>query len=300
MMTIKKNLLCLFCQSEATRLFLSIGKKNYYQCLKCFLIFLYPLPAPVILDSFNKNHYGQKEQIKNYFFRERYWQKTSQRMISDLKKIMTKDKPSLLDVGCHYGLFMTQAKKAGFEVFGIEKEKEAVLFARDKFNLKVIKADFMAVNLERKFDVITLIDVFEHLLNLKRAINQIKKHLKEDSIVFIQCPNIESIMFRITKKKWNWLLPDVHLYQFSIKSLTKIFNENGFQLVFYRTYDDISEFAYNIIDWLGVKKRNIWEKIIWKGLRVFLLLILPLGSFFWSRWGYGGLINVVFIKKTED
>lgn len=292
-----KNPPCLYCQKRNTYLFLSFFPRSYFKCENCQLVFLYPLPSLKEKNFFNKKIYGEKKNLINYLEKEEYWRKRARKILKKISLFVKNgQKPKLLDVGCYSGIFLDEARKWGWEVRGIEQEKEAVKFVIKRFNLPIINKDFLKVDFKEKFDVITLIDVFEHFSNLSLVLKKIKTLLTLDGILFIQCPNIESLMFKITKKNWHWLLPEVHFYHFSLFSLKKILKENGFKIVEFATYDDISEFSYNVIDVLRIKKRNFFEKIIWKGARISSLLFLRF-SFLWSYLNLGGLINVI-AKKT--
>lgn len=285
---------CSFCQGKSVVNFLSYDVFKYYRCLKCDLAFQDPLSIRVNKRLLNKKMYGNKEKISQYFKKERYFRGRAKKFLDQIRKY--KNEGSLLDIGSSYGLFLDEAGRAGFDIFGVELEKEAVKFSQSKFKLNIVHSSFKNFKTKRKFDVITLIDVFEHLPNLRSAIRKVHRLLKDRGILFIQSPNIKSLMFKLTGKKWTWLLPDFHVYHFSKKSLKKILEGNGFRILKVITYDDTSEFAYNLIDVLGVKKNGLISKLVWKSLRIFFLIILQF-SFIWSWLGYGGLINVTAKKN---
>lgn len=303
----KKNPSCPYCQNKTNqgrsiasqtetkkiRLFLKTDNYQYFHCQNCHLIFLFPQPTKKNSLSSNRKMYGKKDKINGYFQKEKYYRQASQRIIDNIKKY--KKDGRFLDVGCFCGLLLEEARKQGFKIYGVEKEKLAAKLAQKRLNINIIDQDFEQYR-NGHFDVITLIDVLEHLPNLRKILIKIRKMLNKNGILYLQSPNIEGLMFRLTKGKWNWLLPPNHLYQFSTKSLKKILRENGFNILSVKTYDDISEFAFNLIDALGIKKRNMLEKIIWKSLRISLLILLQL-SFIWSYFGYGGSINIIAQKK---
>jgi len=256
-----KNPNCFYCQSKKTQVFLNGKAFSYFKCFNCGLVFRFPQSDLKNLAISNKEMYGEKNKAEEYFKREKYYRQVARMILKQIKKYQSQG--NLLDVGCSYGLFLNEARKFGFKVCGIEKEKIAADFAQARFGLKIINQDFEDLK-DGQFDVIVFIDVLEHLPNLRKVLVKVKKNLKRNGVLFIQCPNINSLVYKITKEKWNWLLPKVHLYHFSTKSLRKVLEENGFKTSSVKTYDDISEFAYNLIDILGIKKRSILEKIAWK------------------------------------
>lgn len=299
-MSILKNPPCLYCHQKNTKLFLSVFNKSYFKCLDCQLVFRFSSFLLKETKLLNKLMYGERKKIIDYFKREKYWRKVAKRILNQISLFINQSRrPKILDVGCYCGIFLDEARKLNWLPVGIELEKEAVIFAKKKFNLSIINKDFLKWNSKEKFDVITFIDVFEHFDNLQAILAKTKKFLTANGILFIQCPNIESLVFKLVKDKWNWLLPDVHFYHFSPFSLKKILRENGFEVVSLKTYDDISEFAYNLIDFFGIKKRNFLEKLIWKSLRIIFLALLQV-SLVWSYFGYGGVTNLVARKKFKS
>lgn len=293
-MNYKEKPRCSYCKKEKIDSILKSESFQYFRCRHCGLVFLFPQPDKTYASFLNKKMYGESNKIDEYLRREKYYRQISKKIIEKIKQYQTSGK--FLDVGCFCGLFLDEARKAGFKVYGLEIEKKAADYGRKKLNLNIINKDFEKYK-NGQFDVITFIDVLEHLPDLRKVLLKVKKMLNKNGILFIQCPNIESFVFRLTREKWNWLLPGNHLYQFSTKSLKKILQENGFNVLSAKTYDDISEFAYNLIDMMGIKKRNLGEKIIWRCLRTVFLIILQL-SFVWSYFGYGGVINIMAKKNT--
>lgn len=283
---------CRLCKSEELSTFLSLIDFKLLKCSSCQIVFTDPFPSKTLQKEVNRELYG-RQMVQN-----EYWEKLPQ-LKRRVKKIVTelqkfKKTGKLLDIGCGFGLFLKMAKEVGFKVYGVEMEKETVKAAQEKFGLKNIspksveKIDFP----ERYFDVITLFDILEHLENPEVILKKLKRLLKPDGLLVIQSPNIESIMFKLTKKKWNWLLAPNHLYHFTPKSLTSLLKDSGFKTVSLKTFDDISEFNYNLLDAWNIKKsRGLVYKVLWKVIRESrFLLYLP--SFIYSKLGFGGLIRI--------
>ncbi len=72
------------------------------------------------------------------------------------------ENPKILDLGCGPGLYTERYRKAGYEVTGVDYAKRSIEYAMDRDSLmgrsiKYICADYLSVELEEKFDVITLI-----------------------------------------------------------------------------------------------------------------------------------------------
>ena len=286
---------CRFCQDQGIKIFLPGKKFKLLKCQKCNIVFTSPFLSNEDLTTFNKNRYGQKNNWHEYSSRLPLLLKKTKEIIVEIQKFKKRGK--FLDIGCGFGLLLKAAKEQGFDVLGIEKEAETAKIAKEKFNLRVLTKEFNQVQLpEFSFDVISCFDVLEHIPEPKQFLKNIKKLLKKDGLLVIQSPNIESIMAKITGVQWNWLLLPNHLWHFTPKTLSILLTSNGFKILKLKTLDDLSEFNFNLIDVLGIKKSNFLSKIIWKAIRIGLFGLAPL-SCVWSKLGKGGLIRAYAQKK---
>ena len=94
---------------------------------------------------------------------------------------------ALLDFGCGSGSFMIAASREGFEVVGVEREQSAVQNARDKTGLPVTTlADLQAS--ERRFEMIHLGDVLEHLPDPAGTMRTLQRLLTADGLFFVEGP----------------------------------------------------------------------------------------------------------------
>jgi 2-polyprenyl-3-methyl-5-hydroxy-6-metoxy-1,4-benzoquinol methylase len=137
-------------------------------------------------------YYGEKVKDDDHY----WWDKAHEKMYNDFcDKFIENKKGKLLDVGCGLGYFVKKIKNySDWEVYGYEISKPAVDFAKDKLGLqnifqgKVEDSDFK----EKYFDIITLWDVIEHIPKLAPMLSYLNKVLKDDGVLFIHTPNIQS------------------------------------------------------------------------------------------------------------
>ncbi|TMU55074.1 class I SAM-dependent methyltransferase [Flagellimonas algicola] len=145
----------------------------------------------------------------------------------------------LLDFGAGTGDFLTVAKKSGFEVSGIEPNQKA----RDRAKQKGIELSDSLANLnDRKYGVITLWHVLEHLPNLDGQLVELKELLQEDGLLVVAVPNYRS--FDAKHYKSHWAAYDVprHLWHFSRTSISKLFERHQMEVV--KTYPMIFDSFY--------------------------------------------------------
>ena len=141
----------------------------------------------------------------------------------------------LLDVGCATGIFLHEMQQAGWDVAGIEPDSAAATYARQRFDLQVHTGTLRQAALPwSSFDAITLWDVLEHLHNPWADLSEAHRLLKDDGLLVLRIPNLESLERHLFGPTWlGWDLPR-HLYYFPRQSLVAGLSELGLHVEQFR------------------------------------------------------------------
>ena len=105
---------------------------------------------------------------------------------------------SLLEIGCNAGEFLMVAKKAGWDVNGVDISKKAV--ERAKKNGLKVKAHDVNKKLpfsDGSFDAIIAGEVIEHTFDDLKFLNECQRVLKKNGILIFTTPNLLSLKNRI-------------------------------------------------------------------------------------------------------
>lgn len=152
----------------------------------------------------------------------------------DLLKRHDCHKGKLLDIGSFAGIFLLEAQKEGFEVEGIEVNPHMCQYTREKLGLKVINASINSYEgPHEKYDVITLIDVLEHLYDPLEVIEKCFKSLKPGGLLLIKVPNYRPQKFKqtlanLTGINRRGIFSNFgHINQFSPSSLNYLLKKTG-------------------------------------------------------------------------
>lgn len=215
------------------------------RCKKCNLVYTNPMED---MKSVLK---GYKDVVdEEYLINEKYRKKLSAHHLETLEK--TKQKGSLLDVGCFAGFFLEIAKKKGWKTYGIEPSSWAATIAKKK-GINILGRDIEGARLKQNsFDAITLWDVIEHLPNPQKVIKIIHKALKRDGVVALGTPNIESLLSKILKDHYPYLIR-MHIILYSPQTLRKLLEENGFKVLHISTYGRLYPLGY-VVDRIRTNK----------------------------------------------
>lgn len=224
-MPIMNYMKCYLCKSPM-RLFMIKNGFAIHECTSCGLRQT-DLKRPY--SEFVTEYY-----TKGYFSGDRHFNAYSGYLtdkpfiVKNMRKFLArilkhKKKGKLLDVGCATGFFVELALQHGFDAYGIDPSKFAVIEARKLVGNRIQLGTITTAKYKpNSFDVITLFDVFEHLHDPKKDIRKLMGLLKSDGIMVIATGNTECLMAKAMGRRWTFYNPPQHLFFFN-KTLMKRF-----------------------------------------------------------------------------
>ncbi|MDH5523658.1 MAG: class I SAM-dependent methyltransferase [Desulfobulbaceae bacterium] len=153
----------------------------------------------------------------------------------DIAKKHCEDLHNVLDVGCSIGVFLETAMQRGLEAYGLELNQKAYEYAQNK-QLNVDNNPLgQSIFSDISFDLITLWDVLEHIVDPKILLKQIYDRLNAGGALLILTPNVNSLAARILHEKCNVFEGWAHVSLFSVETLRQVLEESGFEVVHIET-----------------------------------------------------------------
>tara|TARA_B110000003_G_scaffold2694_1_gene2881 strand:- start:19713 stop:20585 length:873 start_codon:yes stop_codon:yes gene_type:complete len=140
------------------------------------------------------------------------------------KKLKTK---TLLDIGAGTGDFLTFCKSKGFTVTGVEPHPKAR--SQAQVNGLILKENLNELS-SKKYEIITLWHVLEHVPNLNEYLEQLKILLSEKGQLFVAVPNYKSFDAGYYKEFWAAYDVPRHLWHFSQESIHMLFETVGLKV----------------------------------------------------------------------
>ena len=229
---------CPICDVNDSSYVFSKSGFDFVKCNLCGLLHVNPQLKLDIQDKIYKNSktadywikVQKKSEEQNWNFIKKY-----KPALNELAKLRP-GRGKLLDIGCSIGQFMKHAKDDGWDVVGIELNKDAAEIAKRSYNLEVFTSKIEETDFgDNKFDVVTLWGVFEHLTDPNFMLHEIKKVLKKNGLVLFFVPNGHSLIIRMSRDNNSTVSGRAHLWYFTPNTINKILNKNG--------YSKISEFS---------------------------------------------------------
>jgi len=137
----------------------------------------------------------------------------------------------LLDIGCGTGNFLAAARDRGYGVTGIELDRNAARFAKERIGLQRVFpltiAEFAERHAGEQFDVVTFFEVLEHQAAPVEFLQKVKTCVRPGGMIALSVPNRE-----------RWLTgPDVldyppnHFLRWNATALSKFLSEQGFEVL---------------------------------------------------------------------
>jgi SAM-dependent methyltransferase len=301
------------------------------KCCRCGLVYLNPRPSKELLGSYYPTVYyppvqakvrpqlqqkakNVSAQIKRAVLEDYYgypstvsagWSRLVRRILLWPDKALREFKGrhpmpwrgegKILDVGCGAGGNLKSLQEQGWQAFGIEISAVAAAHARD-----LLQADIHTGTLEsapftpKSFDLVLMSHSLEHLPSPADALRRVHSLLKDDGLLVVSVPNVNSLEYKLFGRWWFPLDPPRHFYHFDKRSLSGIIAQAGFRL--YRVRTGISAiFLMASLDrfWKHRFRTNVpFRKLIDR------LIARPV-SLIAGHLGYGTEITVYAVKQQD-
>ncbi|MFD0676223.1 MULTISPECIES: class I SAM-dependent methyltransferase [unclassified Paenibacillus] len=149
-----------------------------------------------------------------------------------MKYIQNPKEKSLFEIGCAYGFFLDVANPLFSDVSGIDISAEAVQKGKELMGLNVFSGDFLEYKFDSKYDVFCMWDTIEHLKEPHLFIEKISENINKDGLIAISTGDIGSLNASIRGDNWRQIHPPTHLQYFSSKTLAKLLEKYGFEVVY--------------------------------------------------------------------
>jgi SAM-dependent methyltransferase len=145
----------------------------------------------------------------------------------------------LLDVGCGDGSFLVLAREAGWDVTGLDTDEGAIA-ALGTLGIPGITARLgNTIPLEKMYDVITLWDVIEHVVEIREAVQWLAQAVRPGGKIFVLTPDADSAFDRLAaieqglSRRSSHRLLDLclnrhHRHRFTRRGLCSLFRRFGF------------------------------------------------------------------------
>jgi SAM-dependent methyltransferase len=199
---------------------------HHLVCNACTYRFVYPpLPEERLLNCYrgsNDSHWGTSKATRasrNYAHKEallRQWSPGCR----------------ILDFGCYDGGFLASLDQT-WKTFGIEPSSAAALVA-EQLGISVLGPTVECLrDSTTPFDVVTALDVLEHLVAPRETVRELTRCLRPNGILVVETANTDSSHFRKAGKLDPYCGLVEHVGFFNRRSIKVLADRAGLELVYF-------------------------------------------------------------------
>lgn len=221
--------LCNACGCPANaplRPYFKRGEVDFFRCGQCDLVFRCPMPTPRELDVIYQEHYsaanvnaGRTNQESGEHALDAYVRTLYGRVIRPQDRV--------LDFGCGTGALVEKLRRAGVaHVDGLETSANARTLCQVNRGIGLLSS--LTEVPSRSVDLITMIEVIEHLTNPLPDLCAIREKIKPGGLIFVTTPNRLGTRARVERGLWREARKKFHLFLFSAGSMESLLQRAGF------------------------------------------------------------------------
>ena len=245
---------CFICNKSDFRQHYNVDHYKYMQCSHCNLIFVDVIENWDVLQhsydggplkSLRRKLMLPFKQFKNH----KNFSTLTHRADSIINFLEENNsnsiKTNFLDIGCNKGFLLASAIKKSWNVYGIEVVGELLGAFRKHYKEFADQTvvgkinDFHLKFNNTSFDIITAIDVIEHLEDPVKEMQTIYEMLSPNGIFVIQTPDTSCQQAVDEKENWGALKPLEHLHLFSPNNLEAFAKKIGYKdIAFFPCFEE--------------------------------------------------------------
>lgn len=258
------------------------GGAKIESCGECGSWMYFPRPAP----SDQAKLHDSDEYFDHPYFAERRKNSLSRRRAERVATLIGGHAPDfarsqgrLLDVGCDTGEFMQELGAIlAVESVGVDVASRAVHSAqklgRQAYHCDIVGAPPSLTN----FDLVTAIDLIEHVAEPRALFVAIRQRLKAGGLFYFETPNLASTVYGVgamgarlfggrPHAVYERLFPPQHVHYFNESSLHALLSACGFRSLHYGKRSlPLDEISASLPVKAGLAPLQFWDRLTSRGI----------------------------------
>lgn len=281
---------CPHC-GQSSRFNFQYNHRTYFRCPACSLIHLVRKTEEQDdpLSYYRQNYYNDYADDQS----ERNRTHLNDHILDLIETNVNKGR--LLDIGCGCGFFLSTARDRGWDIRGVDPSEQSIAKARELVGEAASVGTLQDVNARSLFDVVTMINVLDHLKSPDNALARSWELLRSGGLLYLRFPNgifhrsIIRMQAKITDKPILNRLLVFHEYAFTPPFIRKVLKEHMYEQI--KIYNSRMSGA-------ALYGQSPVSRLLGSGLNGFLWLIVSFLKYVsGGRWLLGPSLEVTAVKQ---
>jgi 2-polyprenyl-3-methyl-5-hydroxy-6-metoxy-1,4-benzoquinol methylase len=223
---------------------------EFYLCKDCGHIYA----NPQLSEQYLERHYRYSKSYKLWVEvllsnKNRTYDAWKHNEALDLVESQGVEPGELLEIGSFVGSFLLLARERGWNTTGMEFNEEARKLSIEEHGLTVYPDRLEDIDFKgKKFDLIAMWAVIEHLPQPSSFINIVSKLLNSGGKLLLFNPNGDSLVFRVLREQSATVDGVVHPSIFTNSSLSRVLSDNGLSIIKQKYYQPEIQTILNYLD----------------------------------------------------
>ena len=197
-------------------------------CTHCGFVYADLLPGQEVFDRYYRDlskyesHDNEGEVVP--------WKAVIHRsIVADLSERLPDRTISILDVGSSSGHLISLFKQAGYhDAIGFDPSPRCRELARQRYDVEVINTSISQMAFGgRRFDLILMASVLEHLRDLERTLGELRGLLREGGAIWLEVPDAARFADYVLSPFQQFSLE--HINFFTLQTLERLMQRVGFR-----------------------------------------------------------------------
>ncbi len=240
------------------------GTFSVYRCSLCGFAQLHPVVSVDQLEDLYTNYYPRKTITAATVTANSHAQ--DQWLMGNPNVYHRFPKPGqrVLDVGCGDGASLLMIQSQGAEAYGTEFDHNVEVPAK-QLGLKIHMGDInTAPYPDHYFDLITLNQLIEHVVDPIEFIKTLKRKLKPNGKIVITTPRLGGLQQRWSGRRWvNWHIP-YHVNFFTPRSFELLAQHADMRVTSWQTFTPMGWVVLQWLSWLSPAPKPGIASWYWK------------------------------------
>ena len=220
---------CALCGGRDFSVHLRCEGFHYVRCKQCALVQMNPQPdVEAVKRRYSGDDYLEYELANEKSFLELGLLTLADAGFYQFESALGAAPGRALDVGCATGALLSELRGRGWQIEGVEINGKQADYARRVRGLQVYGQPLEECSLPAgAYTLITASHLIEHLRRPRSFLAEVRRLLAPGGRLFLTTPNIDGFQARLFAGRWRSAIFD-HLYLFSVKTLTRLLELEGF------------------------------------------------------------------------